>query len=670
MKIISRLINYKYAYAIDMKQNHPSTTIGELFGLMRFMFTNKVIFCRNDINPTLSSAYQFKQITQEMSLAYNDDYVYPWDLNVIRHVPKGDYRIASTTVDYSWMLHHPLKDKLKEIDKLPEGDYKKALVITLDAIKELTTRIAKEMNGTSSARNNQLSEYITNIWDKPCASFDECIQRILFFHALFWQNKHRQNGIGRLDYWLERFYLDDVKKGLLNREEAKKHLSNMVRILGKDLKAKSNSNFAGDTGQVIIIGGIDEKGITVENDITHILLEIFKEKPVPDPKLILRINSSTSDAVWQDAVKSILRGSGSPLIMNEELVIPLMEKFGYEKQDVFNVGTSACWEPLIIGKSLDQNNCIPNIPVVSCVETVLKQYTNETYVDFLSNVEKEIAQIIANWNLNIKFEHSSLLSLFFEDCISRGKDFTAGGAKYNYHGILIVSFPNLINSILNIKKFVYEDKVLNLQECIECIDNDYKGHEDIRQLLLTNPSKFGLADRDVLELTQRVMDIIEKATSKRTMFGQKIKVGFSSPSYIGLSKNSKASLDGRKKGEPFAVHISPVSSHIDISEIFDFASTLHYKGCNMNGNVVDFIVPASYAKNENKFVTLLKESFKKGLFEVQLNVVDKQTLIDAKAHPEKYPNLVVRVWGFSAYFNDLPEEYKDNLIARVETYGQ
>lgn len=668
--MIKTIKDYKYAYAIDMKQNRPTTNIGKLFGLMRFMCTNKVIFGRDGINPTLSSAYQFEKITQETSLTYLDEYVYPWDLSVIRHVPKGDYRIASTTVDYSWMLHHPLKDKLKEIEKLPDGDFKNALVITLNAIKDLAVRIANELKESASARNSQLSEYISNIWDKPCTSFDECIQRILFFHALFWQNKHRQNGIGRLDYWLESFYINDVKKGVLNREQAKEHLLDMVRILGKDLKAKSNSIFAGDTGQVIIIGGVDENGNTVENDITHILLEIFKEKPVPDPKLILRINSSTSDDVWQDAVKSILRGSGSPLIMNEDLVIPLMEKFGYEKQDVYNVGTSACWEPLIIGKSLDQNNCIPNIPVVACIETVLKQYPNKSYGEFLSNVEKEIAKTIADCNLNIKFESSSLLSLFFDDCIAKGMDFTSGGAKYNYHGILIVSFPNMINSILNIKKYVYEDKVLSLQECGECIEHDYKDREDIRQLLLTNPLKFGLADEEVLGLTQRLMDVIEEATSKRTMFGQKIKVGFSSPSYIGLSKNSKASLDGRKKGEPFAVHISPVSSHIDISEIFDFASNLQYKGCNMNGNVVDFMVPAAYAKNENKFMTLLKESFKNGLFEVQLNVVDKQTLIDAKAHPEKYPTLVVRVWGFSAYFNDLPEEYKDNLIARAEAYGE
>ena len=98
-----------------------------------------------------------------------------------------------------------------------------------------------------------------------------------------------------------------------------------------------------------------------------------------------------------------------------------------------------------------------------------------------------------------------------------------------------------------------------------------------------------------------------------------------------------------------------------------FASSLKYEGNRINGNVVDFIIPASYAKMPDKLVVILKHACEKGIFELQLNVLDKQTLIDAKAHPEKYPNLIVRVWGFSAYFNDLPEEYKDNLIQRADT---
>ena len=663
-----RLLDYKYAYATDMKQAHPSNKILKLLGLFKFIANNKLVFGYNNIDPTLSSAYQFQKIIRIIRIDYTMDYVYPWDKQTIRFVPKTNYQIASVTADYKWFLEHPLKEKLIEIEKLPKSDFKKALLITLNSIHDLLIRISFELRNNANHRNNQLADYIDNIWDRNCNSFDEAIQRILFFNALFWQNKHRQNGIGRLDYWLEPYYSNDIKKGILSHEQAKSYLAKMIKILGKDQKAKSNSEFPGDTGQVIIIGGIDENGINVDNEITHLLLEIYQENPVPDPKLIFRTNSSTTDETWLGVAKSIIKGSGSPLIVNEDLIFPLMEKFGYSKDDLYNLGTSACWEPLIIGKSLDQNNCIPNIPIVKVVEDVLKMYPNKDYNEFVSNIDSTITSTIAGWNLNINFDRSSLLSLFFDDCIKKRTDFTQGGAKYSYHGILIVSLPNLINSMLNIKKYIYDDKIIDIQYAINCLEQDFEGYEDYRILMQQNPLKFGSTETEVINLTQHILDVIERATSKRTMFGKKIKVGFSSPGYIGLAKNCKATMDGRRKGEPFAVHISPISSDIDILKVFDFASKLNYSGCNINGNVVDFIVPSAYAKNPEKFAFLLKSAFEKGVYEAQLNVLDKETLIDAKAHPEKYPNLIVRIWGFSAYFNDLPEEYKDNLIQRAQLY--
>ena len=128
-------------------------------------------------------------------------------------------------------------------------------------------------------------------------------------------------------------------------------------------------------------------------------------------------------------------------------------------------------------------------------------------------------------------------------------------------------------------------------------------------------------------------------------------------------------MDGRKSGEPFAVHISPVSKNIGIQEIVDFATGLNYSDNRINGNVVDYIIPTSFMKNPDKLEVLIKDGMNKGIFELQLNVLDAEILKDAKLHPEKYPNLVVRVWGFSAYFNDLPIEYKDNLIKRAENYA-
>lgn len=658
----------RYAYAIDRKRVRPTSIAGKLMGLFLFLMENKLSFIKQNVSIGESTARQFEELVDWINFSIEDDYIYPYDTYVIRTIKEHVERIASVTPDYAKILEFSSMDKRKELtEKCPSEVLRKNLLITLGAIDKLINRIMEFLKNDNSKRAIQLLSYFENMKDKKVEHFDEAIQRILFYNSLFWQCKYAHNGIGRLDLILNKYYEKDLEAGIITREIAKEKIRLFIKILGRDTQAKSAA-LIGDTGQVIFVGGVDSNGNTIDNEITHILLELYAEHPVPDPKLILRVNSSTSDSVWLEGVKSILRGSGSPLIINEEVVMPLMIQFGYQKEDVWNFGTSACWEPLIIGKSFDQNNAITNITILDVLNNSLCKTDFNDFDSLLASVDSEIANLIGHFDLNIEFDKSPLQSLFFDDCIVKGKDFSEGGAKYNYHGLLVVGLPNLINSLLNIKEYVFNKHLCSLDDCWNCIERNFEGHEDLRLLFQQNPFKFGMANQDIIELTNHIMDKISSAVAKRTMFGEKIKVGFSSPSYIGLAKEYPASLDGRHKGDPFAVHISPISSDIDISEILDFASSLKYEGNRINGNVVDFIVPASYAKMPEKLVEILKNACKKGIFELQLNVLDKQTLIDAKAHPEKYPNLIVRVWGFSAYFNDLPEEYKDNLIQRAELY--
>ena len=131
------------------------------------------------------------------------------------------------------------------------------------------------------------------------------------------------------------------------------------------------------------------------------------------------------------------------------------------------------------------------------------------------------------------------------------------------------------------------------------------------------------------------------------------------------ANNTSATFDGRKNGDPFLVHISSKNPK-SITELISFAMKLDYKGNQLNGNVVDFIVtPKLLQNNKKKFMTLFRTAFGHGVFQLQMNVVDSKTLIAARQNPDLFPNLIVRVWGFSAYFNDLPEEYKNLLIERA-----
>ena len=664
----SYIKQYKRVYSEFINLTPNTDKLSKIKGLLNFSSKHHIIFSKR--NRDLSHEYirQVEIINAHSSIRIETIYVYPFDTNFIRCMPLDRRAIASVTMDYSKILTFCLKDFETDINtNSPNYESKEILISTLNAIRKLLKRYIDYLQSHPSARNQQLSCYLQRIESEQCRSFDEALQRILFFNALFWQFNHKQNGIGRLDLILESYYNNDIKKGILTYSSAKELLTHFVKILGKDTLRKSAA-LIGDTGQVILLGGINKEGKTIENDITHILLEIFTENPMTDPKLILRVNQNTSEQIWEKATECILKGSGSPLIMNENVIIPLMENFGYAKEDIYNFGTSACWEPLIIGKSFDQNNCIKNITILDALTNTLNKYDNNSFNELLQNVKSEITNQIKHHNLNVKFDVSPLFSLFFDNCIEKGKDFTQGGAKYNFHGLLVVGLPNLINSLLNIKEYVYEQHLCTIEDCLDCIYNNYQKREDLRLLFSQSTKRFGSTAADVIELTQTIMDTIDQAVNTLTIFGEKVKVGFSSPGYVALAKNYPASLDGRKQGDSFAVHISPISADIDIAEIIDFASKIKYEGCRLNGNVVDFIIPVAYTKQKDKLTSIIKNACQKGLYEIQLNVLDKATLIDAKQHPEKYPNLIVRVWGFSAYFNDLPEEYKDNLIKRAELY--
>ena len=146
--------------------------------------------------------------------------------------------------------------------------------------------------------------------------------------------------------------------------------------------------------------------------------------------------------------------------------------------------------------------------------------------------------------------------------------------------------------------------------------------------------------------------------------GGKIKFGLSSPFYIRDAKGVAADFAGRKKGNPYSTHISSIDA--TYTEVINFAGKLDYSGHAFNGNVVDFFVSPSFIENNTeKFKLFMKAAINIGYFQMQMNIMDSKTLIDAKQHPDKYPGLIVRVWGFSAYFNDLPEDYKNVLIERA-----
>ena len=567
------------------------------------------------------------------------------------------------SIDYTWVVESSFKS-----------------IINCSKRKDSTTKLVRvlreyvdRLKGDSSFNNKYKTNIneIDSLFDRPAIHLHEAIQRILFVNQWLWQSGHKHNGFGHLDWMLYDLYKKDLESGYITKDDAKQYLRDLFLVLHDKCWFKSTL-LLGDTGQIIILGGLEKDGRYHCNELTYMFIEISKELKLPDPKVLLRVSNNMPDDLLLHAMECISTGIGAPLLSNDDRVIPALIQFGYEEDDAYNYATSACWEPLTLGKSCDQNNirtvnfCEPFVRFIDSPEFE----KCETFKRVKEGYYKALQSYLNNFlseNLDNKlFEEDPLLTLFSPEVIKTGKDIVRGGAKYSNLGVTSVGMSTVVNSLLNLKHYVFDDKAYSLYELNKMRQSNFENNENVRTLLNMGVDSFGHDNEAVIELTKEIMLVISRVLeSHHTKLGGSYKYGLSSPNYIVDSKEMGATFDGRKEGEPFGVHISGKNG-LSPTELISFASQLDYTGNRINGNVIDFILsPGFINSNLNKAVSLIKGGIRQGFYQLQINVVDSKSLIEAQKNPELFPNLVVRVWGFSAYFKDLPKEYQDNLIKRA-----
>lgn len=579
-------------------------------------------------------------------------------IDTMKQIRKIDRIIGNITIDYNRLLTNSLKD-------LENTNSQKII----EAIKYLVGKTEKEIDKTKNKYAEQIKQNLEEIKTTKSTTFYSALQRILFYNQLLWQTGHRLNGLGRLDKILEPFYEEDLKNGKITKETAKELIKDFCAILHKYYWFKSNV-LMGDTGQIIILGGKEENNLYFCNDLTYLFIEVMKELQIPDPKVLLRVSNNMPKDLMELSIKCVQTGIGCPLFSNDDVVIPKLIEFGYPEESVYDYVTAACWEPIMPEKTLDQTN-ITTINFLNPFHEMLeKEELNkiktteeilEIYTKYLKNYCDDIVKVLDK----VKWQYDPLLSFMTEGC--EKEDISCGTAKYNHYGVNSVGLASTVNSILNIESLVFNKKEFTLEELNNARKNNYYDKDiNFVKMLKNQDKKYGKDDEQVIELTNYITNVANEQFSKyKNKFGGKIKFGLSSPGYISEAEKTDASLDGRKAKEPFAVHISSDDSQA-YTELVQFASKLDYTGNRFNGNVVDFMVSPDFIENNfRKFVDFMMASIKVGFFQMQMNVVSSKMLIEARKNPDKFPNLIVRVWGFSAYFNDLPEEYKDVLIERA-----
>lgn len=630
---------------------------------------SKIAFLIKNFKKTavVRSKNPFKQIClllSKLDIAPCDNASFFYSIDCFKTINMLGPKFDNYMIDYSIILDNSIAE-LSDLDIVPPF-----LQAEKQIVNSLKGYLIRCRNNKWAERYSLQFDAINSLFDRSSESFFEALQRILFVNQIIWQTRHTLNGLGRLDKILGNLYEEDIKSGLLTREKAKMLLKDFFKALHEYYWFKSNS-LMGDTGQIIILGGKEPDGSYFCNDLTYLFIEVSKELKLPDPKVLLRCTADMPEDLLELAIDCISTGIGAPLLSNDDVVIPAMVSCGYDEADAYNYGTAACWEPLIPGLSCDANNIASldfAIPLVELFESesFVKSDSIERIVGLYTDELKKHIRDLLTPLTKLEFEEDPLLSLLSVSSLERKKDITRGGAKYYNFGLTSVGLGCVVNSLLNIKKLVFDENRYSLFELNEKRHNNFAGDDALVTELKDLYPAYGSDDDYVIRLTKYLMSVTSTEFSKySTKYGGKFKVGLSSPNYISGAGKIPATLDGRKQGEPFSVHISS-SKAIPTTELLSFAMKLDYNDNRLNGNVVDFFTTPSFIKqNMHKFASLLRSSFSGGIFQLQMNVVDSKTLIAAKADPKLFPELVVRVWGFSAYFNDLPEEYKDVLIARA-----
>jgi len=599
----------------------------------------------------------------EITLGKESRFVYFLDVKKTIAVP-GNI-LSNFALAYDKVIHGSFAD-LAEIAK-ENDEYGEEAEALADGIEALRTRIADAVRTSDNVHKERQLEYFEDILTKPAQHFDEALQRILFFNQIMWQTRHRLNGLGRLDYILADLYENDIREGVLTSDSASTLIEDFLMNLSKYPEYKSDA-LEGDIGQIIILGGNQPDGTYFSNELTEIFLKEQAKLKKPDPKTFLRVGKNMPDDLLRLAVSCLTAKTGSPLFSNDEEVIPALLDFGMPEEDAYSYCVSACWEPYIVGKSFDQNNVMV-FDYFKALDNVLNSGQEfgsfDELVDaYIEENKKSFSDFLKDVD-TLKWAMDPLVSLFMDGCSEKRKDVSKGATKYNNYGVTTVALSNVVDSLCNIRTLVYEERKYTLAELNKARIEDFVNSPQIYKEIISLQKSYGHDKADVEKLVNRITSSVASIAERyKNALDGTVKFGLSSPGYNILSKKMPADVSGRKKSNPYNTHISCADA--GYTEIVGFAGKLDYNRRRFNGNVIDFFMTETLIDNNlDKFVLFMKGAIQSGFFQMQMNLIDSKTLIEAKANPEKYKGLIVRVWGFSAYFNELPESYKDLLIERA-----
>lgn len=608
---------------------------------------------------------------------------------------------------------------LTDPDSIDKNVFYKAVLIVIEAVRAFALRYselaadlaARESDAARKAELLEMSRICAKVPYEPASNFREAVQSVWFIQLILQiESNGHSLSYGRFDQYMAPYYEKSLQDGTITREEALELLTCLwIKTLTIN-KVRSQAHTLSSAGspmyQNVTIGGqtVDKKDAV--NPLSFLVLQSVAQTRLTQPNLTVRYHANLDPKFFDECIEVMKLGFGMPALNNDEIIIPSFIQWGVKEEDAYNYSAIGCVETAVPGKwgyrctGMSYINfprlllCVMNDGVdLTSGKRFVKGYGHfqdmESYEELLDAWDKSLREltrysVIVENAIDKASERDVpdiLCSALTDDCIGRGKTIKEGGAVYDFISGLQVGIANMADSLAAVKKLVYDEKKITRDELWNAILDDFQspGNQKIQEMLINDAPKYGNDNDDVDLLVVRAYDTyideIKKYPSTRYHRGPIGGIRYAGTSSIsanvGQGMGTMATPDGRHAFEPLAEGCSPAHNCDKNGPTAVFKTVSKLPTDKITGGVLlnQKMTPQVLSREENKQkLEMLIRTFFNRLhgYHVQYNIVSRETLIDAQLHPEKHKDLIVRVAGYSAFFNVLSKKTQDDIIGRTE----
>ncbi|MBS7299000.1 MAG: hypothetical protein KIG65_07965 [Eubacteriales bacterium] len=565
-------------------------------------------------------------------------------------------------------------DFLKGLKKIAE-----TFILWIKKCAALVSEYSKSIEEPDYRKNlEKLSCALLSISENAPKNFYEAVLTIYVCLSM------NPDSFGTLDRYLSDFYFNDISDGTLTREDAKAYLQELF-LMVQAYTPKDGYAFTRGGQSHFCVGGRDENGRDCYNQVSQLIIESLMELDTHIPEVSLRWTNDTPREVFKYILECEKNDKNKRIAFtNDDRRIEAYTKIcGLPYKEAINYTLVGCNEPALLGgmcASTSHANLAHSIEyVMHCrsKETAEAKTFEDFYEIFKDQLYKDLDKIYYYddlYNLQRAKDINYVSCLFLNGCIENGKSITQGGVNYAISNIMFLGNVTVIDSLAIIKQFVFDEKSVTMWELIDALKNNWVGYENLKMSISKRGKFFGNDDDTSNYAAKLLYDTLFKyIKNKKTVFGYPALIGDHTGYQLHFKwfgEGTKATPDGRYNGEPLSYGISQNNGKLKngLTALMNSISKFDTNGIS-SATVTNFTLDKLFVENENYFdktVDMLETYFKNGGIQFQLNYMSQEELLAAKATPEKYKNLKVRVTGYSDYFTNLNEAIQDSIIKRYE----